>query len=129
MEELTETSIYSGFQICNELKANEKCFRLQEYHDGDYVDVFHEHLPKHRISVSNASFFLKTLLYKRSPYGDSEILRTFINNRGKEPSIIQFTHGEIEYPEPGVIRRYACTHGLNGWFDEVISPNEFRVSK
>lgn len=126
---MTETSIYSGVQVCSKLKENEKCFRLQEYRNGKFVEVFHEHVPKHRISLDNASAFLRTLLYKRSPFGDSEIFRCFLNNRGKQPSAIEFMHGTIEYPEPGVMRRYSCTNGLNGWFDEVISTNDFRSSE
>ena len=123
---MTGTSIYSGFQVCSKLKANEKCFRLQEYSKGEFVEIFHEHVPKHRISNGSAGAFLRTLLLRRSPFGDAEVLRTFLNNRGKDPSAIEFMHVNVEYPEPGVIRKYSCTHSLNGWFDEVINSNDFR---
>ncbi len=123
---MAKKDLYSGFKICNNLKANEKCFRLQIYDQGETNEVFHEHIPKHRISNDNAVSFMKTLIVKYSSLRDSEILRAYINNRGKEPSSINLCQAHIEYPEPGVFRKYFSGGGITAWVDEVIVPNEFR---
>ncbi len=70
---------------------------------------------------------MKTLLARHSPLGDPEILRTYLNTRGKNPSTIPFGQGVIEYPEPGVLRRYLSNGNTIGWYDEVISLTQFRA--
>lgn len=120
-------SMFPGFQICTDLKPKEKCFRLREYDEGKFNDIFHEHIPKHRISEDNASLFIKAIVMKHSPFGDSEILRTYINSRGKEPSSIKLGQGHVDYPEPGVLRRYFDAGNMHAWYDEVIDKSCFRI--
>lgn len=117
---------YSGWKICSDLKKGQGCFRLLQYDAHQPVEEFHEHVPQSRIKRDDVGSFLKTLLLRHSPLGDREVLRTFLNTRGKEPSAMQFCTSKTEYPEPGVLRTYLTTQNLVGWFDEVISPNEFR---
>lgn len=117
---------HSGFKICRALKTTEKCFRVQQYDNGNFKDLFHEHVPKSRISEESSFQFLRAIILKNSPFESAEILRTFINSRGNNPSRIQLCNSHMEYPEPGVIRKYLCSQGINTWYDEVISPGDFR---
>ena len=123
---MTQEKMYSGFKICKNLKAGEKCFRLQKYNEGEFVEVFHEHVPKYRISSGNSNEFMRALISRYSGLGDPELLRAFINKSGKEPSAIDLCRVETEYPEEGVLRKYYSSTYLNAWFDEVISPDKFR---
>ncbi len=123
---LTQGQIYSDFQICDKLKANEKCFRLQRYNEGKFDDLFHEHVPKHRISRDNALEVMKSLVARYSEWTAPHILRSYLNKRGKEPRAIQSFQVQIEYPEPGVLRKYCCGSNVDAWVDEVIAPDMFR---
>ena len=125
---MSESDLNTGYKVCKDLKVNEKCFRLHEYNEGDFNELFHEHVPKHRISSDNASAFMKALVVRHSPLGDPEILRTYLNNRGKNPGAIQLGQVVIEYPEPGVIRRYFSCGNTSAWYDEVIIPAQFRAA-
>jgi len=125
---LQGTRLYSGFQICGTLKPNQKCFRLRRYNQGKYDELFHEHVPKHRISEDNARNFMKTLVARYREWNDFYILQSFLNERGKEPTSERPFQMPIEYPEPGVIRRYCCSGNVEAWMDEVIQPENFRPS-
>ncbi len=124
---MSESNLYTGYKICKGLKANEKCFRLHEYNEGEFHELFHEHIPKHRISADNAGEFMKTLVVRHSSLGDPEILRTYLKKRGKNPAAIEFGQVVIEYPEPGVLRKYFSCGNTSAWFDEVISTAQFRA--
>ncbi len=125
---LTKKYNYSGFKICKKLKPNEKCFRLQKYNKGEVDELFHEHIPKHRISSDNSDAFMKSLIIKYSELTDSRILKTYFNNKGKEPSSISICQSHVEYPEPGVLRKYFSGGNTTVWVDEVISPNDFQLN-
>ncbi|WP_289283488.1 MULTISPECIES: hypothetical protein [unclassified Methylophaga] len=124
---MSESDLYTGYKICDDLNAKEKCFRLHEYDEGNFNELFHQHVPKHRISADNAGEFMKALVVRHSPLGDPEILRTYINKRGKNPSAIELGQVVVEYPEPGVLRKYFSCGNIAAWFDEVISPAQFRA--
>lgn len=124
----SENKIYSGYRICGALKANEKCFCLYEYKEGSYNELFHQHVPNHRISGDGASEFMKSLVVRHSALGDPEILRCYLNSRGKSPSAISLGKVITEYPEPGVIRKYYSCGNTSAWYDEVITPTKFRCS-
>ncbi|MDA3897157.1 MAG: hypothetical protein PF482_13535 [Desulfobacteraceae bacterium] len=124
---MSESDLYTDYKICDALKTNEKCFRLHEYNKGNFNELFHEHVPKYRISTNNANEFMKTLVVHHSSYGDPEILSTYLNNRGKNPSFLQLGLWITEYPEPGVLRRFFSSGNLTAWYDEVITPSQFRV--
>jgi hypothetical protein len=118
--------MFSGYRICSSLKANEKCFCLDEYKEGNYSEIFHQHVPKHRISGESASEFMKALVVRHSALGNYEILRCYLNKRGKSPSAILLGQVVIEYPEPGVLRKYYSCGNISAWYDEVIVPTKFR---
>jgi len=122
---MTDSEIYTGFKICKTLGAKEKCFRLEQSEDGVMKEIFHEHMPKHRISTINCFNFLRALLVRYSALGDPEILRTYINDNGKSPVGIELYKGHWEYPEAGVFRQYCDSGQLLAWYDEVINAAEF----
>jgi hypothetical protein len=121
--------MFTGFQICSDLRPKQKCFRLREYDEGIFKDIFHEHIPKHRISEDNAFVFMKMLVVKYSSLGDFEILRSYMNSIGKEPSAIQLGRWQVEYPEPGVLRRYFDAGNIHAWYDKVVDESCFRGGK
>ena len=121
-----ENKLYSGVQLCATLKAKQKCFRILKYREGTYVEIFHEHVPKHRISNDNAIAWMKTLIVKHRSLGDSDILRGYLNRRGKKPSAMEFGRIYVEFPEPGVLRKYLSHANTCIFVDEVINPDKFR---
>jgi len=123
---MDKKEIYSGFQICETLGVKELCFRLMEYNEGDFEELFHEHIPRHRISSENAFEFMRALVVKHKGLSDDQILRGYINSRGKNPSSISICRGIVEYPEPGVMRRYCDGGNVHAWHDEVIDQTSFR---
>ena len=54
----------------------------------------------------------------------STIVRSFLNDRGKNPSADNF-NWHMTYPEPGVLRKYCGGHAF-AWADEVVLPSSFR---
>jgi hypothetical protein len=53
------------------------------------------------------------------------ILRCYLNNHGREPAACNPFQVHVEYPEPGVIRKY-CGTNVQAWLDTVIAPGQFR---
>jgi hypothetical protein len=120
------TSIYSGSDLCNELRVGEVCFRSKEYTEGEVRELFHEHLPKYRISEDNAMSAARALLAKYRSLSDTDILRSHLNKRGQNPHAVTLGTVHVDYPEPGVLRK--CLSYRDKWiiFDQVISPDKFR---
>jgi hypothetical protein len=118
--------MYSGFQVCVQLGPKEKCFRLRKYKEGTYVDIFHEHIPRHRISADNTHEFMKILLACNMRLDNSTLLHAYLNDRGKKPRSFELCQIVVEYPEPGVFRKYYSNRDYSAWFDEVIDENKFR---
>lgn len=120
---------YSGFQICAALRPKMKCIRLRKYnHDlhDPYTEIFHEHFPGYRISVDASIEMMKALVLRYEERGASYILRCYLNKRGQEPeSCAERFQITVEYPEPGVIRKY-CGTDIQAWLDTVIVPEKFR---
>jgi len=118
--------MYSGFELCEKLGSKENCFRLRRYKEGIYVDIFHEHIPRHRISADSAHDFMKTLLACHLRLDDTSLLHAFLNNRGNKPRSFELCQIVVEYPEPGVIRKYYFHRDFSAWLDEVIDEGKFR---
>lgn len=119
--------MYSGFQLCNDMEPKQKCFRLRRYNQGVFDDIFHEHVPKHRISLDSAIELMKVLVLRHSEVAAPYILRCYLNSRGREPQALDPFRCDVEYPEPGVIRRYCSSNNVQAWMDEVIDPGKFRL--
>ncbi len=114
------------FKICDTLQPREKCFRVQTYHEGQFAEVFHEHIPMHRFSTDRAIEALKALTIHHSDLTASSILHSYMNKMGKNPPAEPLFNIVSEYPEPGVLRRYCSGHATHAWMDEVIDRRKFR---
>lgn len=123
------TDLLLDGQICESLKPEQKCFRLRQYSQGKFHDLFHEHVQRHRISEVNAINFMRTLVARYSNWNDLYILRLYLNDRGKKPPSAPPFQMPVCYPEPGVIRRYCSCGDVAAWMDEVIPGTKFRTLK
>jgi len=118
--------MYSAFKLCADLKVSEKCFRVQRYHDGKFEETFHEHVPSHRLSLESELETLRGLVDQCAGWPPIYILRSRLNKRRGGPSQYPGFTGHVEYPEPGVLRRYFSSGPATAWTDEVIAPASFR---
>ena len=119
-------SIYSGYALCDTLDPSTKCFRVLEFQQTAYRTSFHEHVPRHRISEGNAVALMKTLMCGHRDIDDASIILGYLNARGKSPPAIKIGSSHLEYPEPGVLRRYISHGDISVSFDEVIDAEKFR---
>jgi len=122
--ELRDT--YTRYRLCPNLNPGEKCFCVQRYNEGKVDEVFHEHVPSHRISLDSEIEALRALVSHCAGWPDTFILHSHLNNRRGGPSRYPGFTSHVEYPEEGVIRRYFSSGGATAWSDTVIAPGSFR---
>lgn len=115
------------FMICKNLKSDERCFVVRRYFEGEWTVLCHEHVPKSRMSSDSACSALKALLAKYSGYIDSVLLSGFMNSKSKNPERSRMFDIDVSYPEPGVLRKGCYKSNTEGWVDEVISKDKFRI--
>ncbi len=113
-----------GYKLCPGLKPKEICIVVEEYHGGNFYRRFHEHIPKHRISEENLSAMLQSPVLKFQNNEPLTILRSFLNERGKEPPAYK-SMWHVTRPEPGGLRKH-CGSNTCAWSDQVIAPWDFR---
>jgi hypothetical protein len=116
--------------LCPKLKPKERCIRLRQYNHGDgerYIELFHGHIPRHRISEDAAIEMMKALVLCHQKAESSYVMRCYLNDRGKEPKACDPFNIYAEPPEPGVHRIY-CGADLQAWVDTVVAPELFRQS-
>src|SRR6266705_1452265 len=111
--------MYTGFQLCGGLEPRMRCIRLRRYNSGQFEELHHEHVPAHRISEGNCIEMMKALVLRFSEAGPEQIVRANLNERGKEPRAANPFQIVVEYPEPGVLRKY-CGTNVQAWSDAVI---------
>lgn len=125
---MSNPSAYSGFLLCPELIPDYRCIRLRKYNSGSgpaYDDLFHEHIPKHRVSEDAAVELLRALVLVYSGAEAPSIVRSHLNGRGHEPPRDTRLRIAFEYPEPGVMRKY-CGTDVHAWIDTVLKADHFR---
>jgi hypothetical protein len=92
-----------------------------------FSDIFHGHIPKHRINDDDLLHMMKALILRAEEAPSEKILHSYLNlRRGAPARITQFVV-HVEYPEPGVIRKYCGTNTV-AWVDTVINPKKFRLA-
>jgi hypothetical protein len=69
---------------------------------------------------------MKALMARHRSLSDIDMLRGYLNKRGKEPSAMSVGSVHIEYPEPGVLRKYFSHRDIEILLDEVINADNFR---
>ena len=125
----TTTDMYTRYRLCRDLKAREKCFRVQLYADGKIDETFHEHVPLHRISLDSELEALRALVGHYAGWPATFFLRSLLNNRRGGPSRYPGFRSHVEYPEEGVLRRYFGSGSATAWSDTVILPSTFRQKR
>jgi hypothetical protein len=116
--------MYENHKLCPELKPKEICLVVEQYHEGKIERKYHLHVPKHRLSETSLQYLLQTLVLKFENNEPLTIVRSFLNDRGKNPSAHNF-NWHVTYPEPGVLRKY-CGGDTSAWADQVVLPSSFR---
>jgi hypothetical protein len=120
--------MYENHKLCSELRANELCIVLEQYHEGKFKRQFHEHVPRSRLSAESKINLLRALVvrfYGFSGMGAEQIVRAYLNTKGKTPSKNIELQIHTSYPEPGVLRHY-CGGDTAAWADEVVLASSFR---
>ena len=118
--------VYKRYKLCPGLSPWEKCFRVQRYSQGKIDEVFHEHVPSHRIHLDSEIEVLRALVGHYAGWPATFVLHSRLNNRrGGAPQHPRFV-SHVEYPEEGVIRRYFSSGDATAWSDTVIVPGNFR---
>ena len=98
---------------------------------GNFERQFHEHVPCSRLSAESKINLLRALVvrfYGFTGMGAEQIVRAFLNTKGKVPSKNVTLQIHTSYPEPGVLRHYRGGDTA-AWADEVIAPASFRREK
>jgi hypothetical protein len=118
--------MYDNHKLCGELKSKEICLVVEQYHEGKIERKYHQHVAKHGLSETSLQFLLQALVMKFENNEPLTIVRSFLNDRGENPSARKFMW-HVTYPEPGVLRKY-CGGDTSAWADEVVLPSSFRAS-
>ena len=110
--------MYESHKLCESLKPKEICLVVEQYKEGSFERQFHEHVPKHRLSESALQNLLEALVLKFENNEPRTIVRSHLNERGKEPPSHKLMW-HVTCPEPGVLRKY-CGTNTYAWADAVI---------
>jgi hypothetical protein len=116
--------LYDGYKLCQGLCPKEYCIVVEQYRAGVFERKFHEHVPKHRLSEEALRYLLPALVMKFEEATPMTIFRGFLNDRGKTPPREAF-RWHVNYPEPGVLRKY-CGTDTCAWADCVVLADKFR---
>jgi len=119
-----ECQMYENYKRCEGLKPKEVCIVVERYKEGVFERQYHEHIPKHRLSEAALQNLLMALVLKFENSAPETIVRSFLNERGTEPSAHKLVW-HVTYPEPGVQRRY-CGGNARSWADQVVVADMLR---
>ena len=117
--------MYDDFKLCDTLKPSEICIVVEQYRQGPFVRLYHQHIPKSRTSHDDRIQLLRTLVMHFEGYGPDKIVRSFLNNRRGDPPRNRGLDITFRHSEPGA-NRYYCGTDTKAWFDIVIDPKQFR---
>ena len=116
--------MYENHKLCEKLHPKEICLVVEQYNKGLFEQKYHEHVPQHRLSENSLKNLLQALVLKFENNEPRTIMRSHLNERGKEPPAYKLMW-HVSRPEPGVLRKY-CGTNTCAWADQVIRPSEFR---
>jgi hypothetical protein len=114
--------MYENFKLCPNLGCKETCFRVQQYKEGKVTELFHEHVPSHRLSQDAEIDVLRCLVGKFASWSGQHILHSRLNQRRGGPSQHPRFLSNVTYPEPGAIRRYFSAGNTTAWSDHAVNP-------
>ena len=108
-------------------QPREKCIKLREYREGHFHEVFHEHIPAHKLAEAAIPALLQALVLRHKQASAREILQSYLTRRGRLAKTDHPLKIIVEYPEAAVIRRY-CGRNVQAWIDSVTNEGDFRPS-
>ena len=116
-----------GVRRCPSLTSKHKCIWVQEYKQGQFIELFHKHVLAHKLAQSRYWALLRTLVLRYEEATGERIVEAYLVRRGRDAKL--YHHGDIvvESPEPGVTRSY-CGGNVLAWIDTVVLPKYFRTS-
>jgi hypothetical protein len=126
MAQAVPRDMHTRYKLCRDLLPRQKCFRVQRYSQGKIEEVFHEHVPSHRISLDAEIEVLRALVDHCGGWPATFILHSRLNNRRGGVSRYPGFVAHVEYPEEGLIRRSFSSGEATAWSDAVIAPGSFR---
>jgi hypothetical protein len=124
-EKIGMTITYENYKPCPELQSGELCLVVEQYREGQFDRQFHEHIPRTRLSADGKANLLRALVIKFGGIGPEQIVRAYLNTKGKRPPADNGLRIHTSYPEAGVLRHY-CGTNTHAWIDDVIAPSKFR---
>lgn len=116
--------VHDKYRLCETLKPKEYCIVVEQYKEGLFEQKFHEHVAAHRLSEESLQYLLPALVMKFEEMLPMTIFRSHLSDRGKNPPRQTFMW-HVNYPEPGVLRKY-CGTDTCAWADRVVSADKFR---
>jgi hypothetical protein len=116
--------MHDHYKLCETLKPKEYCIVVEQYKEGLFERKFHEHVAAHRLSEESLGYLLPALVMRFEEMLPMTIFRSHLNDRGKNPPRQSFMW-HVNYPEPGVLRKY-CGTNTCAWADRVVSAERFR---
>ena len=119
---------YENYRLCSDLRSDEVCIVVQQYRDGEFLRLHHEHVRHSQLSEETCGTLLKALVIKFSDMPAEGLVKCYLNSRGKDSLRDWYQaqiRGHVTHPEPGVLRVY-CGSDTIAWADRVIQKHIFR---
>jgi hypothetical protein len=111
----TKQAAYTNHMVCDTLERKQRCFRCWQYRDGKVDEVFHQHLPKYRMSHEAALEALRAMIAINGGWSLAFALHSRMNDRGNEPQAYPGFRGAVE---SATIRHIMSSGNDWAWFDE-----------
>lgn len=83
-------NMYSYFQLCQRLTPKEKCIRLREYREGQFQELFHEHIPAYQLAQASTAELLRVLVLRYEEAAFPRIVQSYLTRRGR--------HAKADHP-------------------------------
>jgi hypothetical protein len=112
--------------LCPELVAKQICFRGTQIIDGMPTEVFHFHVPQHRLSEDDCAEAIRTHVAMLEEWGPEWVVHSLMNKRAGGPERYPGHRIHVEYPERGSMRFTAHATNAWAWYEKVIDSDRFR---
>ena len=120
----------SGVRLCPSLTPKDKCIWVQEYTAGQFIELFHEHVPAHKIAGSIHWALLRALVLRYEEATGEQIVGAYLTRRGRAAKQYHPYYIVVEGPESGVKRDWCSGRGgaVSACIDTVVCQEAFRTS-
>ena len=126
----TISDMNSGVRLCPSLTPKDKCIWVQEYSAGQFIELYHEHVPAHKIAGSRHWALLRALVLRYEEATGGQIVDAYLTRRGRAAKQYHPHDIVVEGPESGVNRWWCSGHGgrVSACIDTVVWQEAFRTS-